>query len=447
MPTRISCMYAGSSGSSRNLNMMSEGNGNNKWQGLPGLTNLRSSLVVPVKTRAYGTNRDKVFCLNQLGGIGQDCQGGNLTAAAPNLSVILTSDPKDAPIFYFLENLVSIPTSNGTRYNDYWLGNLSNYTPDHLASKLYEIYNEIPKGSNKLDETSNSLLQGYNAYAQTPVMYVPFGVDCNSSINASNGFSMTEAGLPQGYPGDPRCLALLVYTPPSVLKNPPDEDFPSVFDSNGFVKSFTPGEGFENPKNGFELLIMLIPFDELREQGLNTDAGYSNTYIVKPVNKKNNRNYSSYISSLPTSVTPQYQYPSITDIYENVPYKLVLPIFGIDQVTQIVSGNYPLDNLNGYVNEAMKIVEKVLFLSPNLDIQIVPLFIKKKGEVFNVLLSTLYVTGLATERDQIGAFMIENNGTIRKGPPGSQEEGRPLIRFLDSPKNVKTLFTGVIDGL
>ena len=71
MPTRISCMYAGSSGSSHNVNKMSEGNGNNKWQGLPGLTNLRSSLVVPVKTRAYGVNRDKVFCLNQLGGIGR----------------------------------------------------------------------------------------------------------------------------------------------------------------------------------------------------------------------------------------------------------------------------------------------------------------------------------------------------------------------------------------
>ena len=71
MPTRISCMYPGSSGASRNLNMMSEGNGNNKWQGLPGLTNLRSSLVVPVTTRAYGTNRDKVYCFNQLGGVGR----------------------------------------------------------------------------------------------------------------------------------------------------------------------------------------------------------------------------------------------------------------------------------------------------------------------------------------------------------------------------------------
>ncbi len=90
--TRISCMYPGSSGSSHNVNKNSPGNGNGKWQGLPGLTNMRSSLVIPTKKRAYGDNRNQVFCMNQLGGIGrrsnmfasnadgvkQPCQGGSL---------------------------------------------------------------------------------------------------------------------------------------------------------------------------------------------------------------------------------------------------------------------------------------------------------------------------------------------------------------------------------
>uniref|UniRef100_A0A6C0LJ25 Uncharacterized protein n=1 Tax=viral metagenome TaxID=1070528 RepID=A0A6C0LJ25_9ZZZZ len=69
---RIGCMYAGSSGSSRGCNKNSPGNGNGKWQGLPGLTNMRSSLVIPTKKRANGNKRDYVFCVNQLaGGVGK----------------------------------------------------------------------------------------------------------------------------------------------------------------------------------------------------------------------------------------------------------------------------------------------------------------------------------------------------------------------------------------
>jgi hypothetical protein len=65
-------MYPGSSGSSHNVNKNSPGNGNGKWQGLPGLTNMRSSLVIPTRKRAYGNKRDYVFCVNQLaGGVGK----------------------------------------------------------------------------------------------------------------------------------------------------------------------------------------------------------------------------------------------------------------------------------------------------------------------------------------------------------------------------------------
>ena len=64
-------MYAGSSGSNYGVNKNSPGNGNGKWQGLPPITNMRSLMIPYVKTRARGDNRDVVFCMNQLGGIGK----------------------------------------------------------------------------------------------------------------------------------------------------------------------------------------------------------------------------------------------------------------------------------------------------------------------------------------------------------------------------------------
>ena len=64
-------MYAGSSGSVYNANTMHEGNGNGKWQGLVSTTNMRSRLIPYVRTRADSDNRNVVFCMNQLGGIGR----------------------------------------------------------------------------------------------------------------------------------------------------------------------------------------------------------------------------------------------------------------------------------------------------------------------------------------------------------------------------------------
>lgn len=64
-------MYAGASGASHNVNKNSPGNGNGKWQGLPGLTNVRSALVYPIRTRANGDGLEKVFCINQLSGVGR----------------------------------------------------------------------------------------------------------------------------------------------------------------------------------------------------------------------------------------------------------------------------------------------------------------------------------------------------------------------------------------
>ena len=64
-------MYAGSSGSNYGVNKNSPGNGNGKWQGLAAITNMRPHLVPYVRTRANGDNRNVVFCMNQLGGVGR----------------------------------------------------------------------------------------------------------------------------------------------------------------------------------------------------------------------------------------------------------------------------------------------------------------------------------------------------------------------------------------
>ena len=64
-------MYAGSSGSVYNVNANSPGNGNGKWQGLAAITNMRPHLVPYVRTRANGDDRNVVFCMNQLGGVGR----------------------------------------------------------------------------------------------------------------------------------------------------------------------------------------------------------------------------------------------------------------------------------------------------------------------------------------------------------------------------------------
>ena len=63
-------MYAGSSGSNYGVNKNSPGNGNGKWQGLwPSVGHARNARLI--NTRAGGDNRNVVFCMNQLGGVGR----------------------------------------------------------------------------------------------------------------------------------------------------------------------------------------------------------------------------------------------------------------------------------------------------------------------------------------------------------------------------------------
>ncbi len=63
-------MSAGTVGTNRRIRVNGPEGGGNALQGLPPICNMRSALVPYVRTRADGENRNVVFCVNQLGGIG-----------------------------------------------------------------------------------------------------------------------------------------------------------------------------------------------------------------------------------------------------------------------------------------------------------------------------------------------------------------------------------------
>jgi hypothetical protein len=152
-------MYPGSSGSSYNVNKNSPGNGNGKWQGLPGLTNMRSSLVIPTKKRAYGNNRNQVFCMNQLGGIGRRSNmfasnadgvkqpyqgsGGNI----PTNNLGLQFIPGDGT--------VEIPITTLSTNNQLWISNFDTATPSSRQSQVFDIYNTLADNRIYLDYIAN----------------------------------------------------------------------------------------------------------------------------------------------------------------------------------------------------------------------------------------------------------------------------------------------------
>ena len=89
-------MGAGSSGSNYGVNKNSPGNGNGKWQGLwPSVGHARNARLI--NTRAGGDNRDVVFCINQLGGVGKISNMFATTAdGVKDCGCILSSHLKEA---------------------------------------------------------------------------------------------------------------------------------------------------------------------------------------------------------------------------------------------------------------------------------------------------------------------------------------------------------------
>ena len=174
-------MYAGSSGSNYNVNKNSPGNGNGKWQGLPPITNMRSHLIPYTNTRARGNNRNVVFCMNQLGGVGKisnmyattadgivDCQdnqvikhggtyipptGGNLTGEFDNLFIReINPQPKETLIY---------KDKNG-KEETVWILTLS---PKHKIGFLPQglLFPQVNSGSQTESKSYNGFVNYYYA--------------------------------------------------------------------------------------------------------------------------------------------------------------------------------------------------------------------------------------------------------------------------------------------
>ena len=127
----MTASFAGSLSYTANVNM-NQGGGNKK-QGLPGITNMRSSLVFSINQRAYGDqeSRDKVFYINQLSNI-----GGKSTMFSPSADgVNLTGF---SPLFNF--NSYSDLLSNSDNYVNVRMDNLQ----DKYSIFSYKYSNTVP---------------------------------------------------------------------------------------------------------------------------------------------------------------------------------------------------------------------------------------------------------------------------------------------------------------
>lgn len=255
MPSRISCMYPGSSGASRNLNMMSEGNGNNKWQGLPGLTNLRSSLVVPVTTRAYGTNRDKVFCINQLGGVGRF--SNMFASVADGVKLPCQGSGSNKGIRTILGS--NVTTFNETFGNSPFTFDDTNLSVNEIQTKLYNSYQSLKSYTSVLDEISNNSAAKLVGIVLTELSSpsISLGSDIwSSDFNSLNSPTSTNN---------------IMYT---LYLNSSGWDAHPERNNDGF---WSPNQNTTSPTNGSEVGINFISIDEI--QDIANDGGGKVTWI------------------------------------------------------------------------------------------------------------------------------------------------------------------------
>ena len=145
-------MGAASSGSNYGVNKNSPGNGNGKWQGLwPSVGHARN--IRYINTRAGGDNRNVVFCMNQLGGVGrisnmfattadgvQDCKNGCvLPSNIKNALQQLTNYAGKRGLLLGLAGVKETPTSD--------LPNTSGLTPfDKNFSPEMQQYVDLING-------------------------------------------------------------------------------------------------------------------------------------------------------------------------------------------------------------------------------------------------------------------------------------------------------------
>ena len=141
-------MYAGSSGIINGANAMTVQFGN-KLQGLAPTRNKSSQLISHIQTRAYGDNRNYLFCVNQLsGGVGR--RTGQFTPSADGVNDCKEGDyallKNEADNFQHFKALMTsfldkeyINTGHYIMNQSQTLNNLSSEASSTLLSNLTDI--------------------------------------------------------------------------------------------------------------------------------------------------------------------------------------------------------------------------------------------------------------------------------------------------------------------
>ena len=170
-------MGAGLAGSTTvDVNVNGNQGGGSKKQGLPGITNMRSSLVFSVNQRAYGTpdSRNKIFYINQLSRVGAKSAMFASTADGVQSN---NSTSLNMPIFIYLaiqginevygdDYEVVLAGESETLAEDLNIVHMdTNTVPDNFFQKMQEgneLYDALPEDTKKLIELSNMYLMNEN---------------------------------------------------------------------------------------------------------------------------------------------------------------------------------------------------------------------------------------------------------------------------------------------
>ena len=167
-------MYAGSSGSVYNANAMHPGNGNGKWQGLVSTTNMRSSIIPYVRTRADSNNRNVVFCMNQLGGVGR--KSTMFASTADGVKLPCQGQGSNANIFKVLNpggNVNFSPIISST--NQLWIGSsVTAQSNPNLLNEIRSMYKILIDNIGGLDRIVNTLP---GKAALIPIFTIPGNYD------------------------------------------------------------------------------------------------------------------------------------------------------------------------------------------------------------------------------------------------------------------------------
>ena len=162
-------MGAGLAGSTTvDVNVNGNQGGGSKKQGLPGITNMRSSLVFSVNQRAYGTpsSRDKVFYINQLSRVGpkstmfsSTADGVQTQTTTKDISVFIYEAVKGINEVYGDNYEVVIAGESETLAADLNENHMDNSTvPDNFFQILQpgnELYEALPDGTKKNIDIAN----------------------------------------------------------------------------------------------------------------------------------------------------------------------------------------------------------------------------------------------------------------------------------------------------